>query len=42
MVKRMKIWQKLTMIAMAFSLPIGFLLFFTIKGINSDIQFNQW
>ncbi len=41
MFKKMKIWQKLMLICITFSLPIGVLLFRAINGVNDDIRFNQ-
>ena len=42
MLHNLKIWQKLAMIGLAFSLPIAVLLFLVIKGINDNIRFSQW
>ena len=45
MIKRMfnslKIWGKLTMICLSFSIPIVVLLWLMVKGINYDIRFAQ-
>lgn len=41
MLKNMRIGKKLSLICLAFILPIAVLLFFTLKGINYDIRFNQ-
>jgi methyl-accepting chemotaxis protein len=37
----MKVWQKLTMIGLAFTLPIAVLLVFVTNEIDHDITFNQ-
>src|SRR5712691_4529763 len=42
MLQNLKIWQKLAMIGLAFSLPIAVLLFLVIKEINDNIRFSQW
>ncbi|MEK6791832.1 MAG: methyl-accepting chemotaxis protein [Deltaproteobacteria bacterium] len=41
MLRNMRIGKKLSLICLAFILPIAVLLFFTLKGINYDIRFNQ-
>src|SRR5258706_73575 len=38
----MKVWQKLVLIGLAFSMPIAVLLTFLVKGIEKDIQFGTW
>jgi methyl-accepting chemotaxis protein len=37
--KNMKVWQRLTLISLSFSLPIAVLLYFVTTGINSSINF---
>lgn len=39
MLKNMKVWQKLTLISLSFSLPLAVLLSLLIRGINADIHF---
>jgi methyl-accepting chemotaxis protein len=39
MLKGLKVWQKLTLLGVALSLPIGVLLFFLIRDISHDIEF---
>src|SRR5262245_9714149 len=41
MLKRLKIWQKFTLIAVAFSLPIVVLLYFLILESNKAIEFTR-
>jgi methyl-accepting chemotaxis protein len=41
MLKRLKIWQKFTLIAVAFSLPIIVLLYFLILESNKAIEFTR-
>jgi len=40
--RNMKVWQKLVLIGLAFSMPIAVLLTFLVKGIEKDIQFGAW
>lgn len=41
MFKNIKIWKKLAMIGLSFSLPIAVLLYFMTLGVNYDIRFSQ-
>lgn len=42
MFKNLKVWQKLTLSSLAYSLPIAILLFLMVQGINHNIRFAQW
>jgi methyl-accepting chemotaxis protein len=39
MLKGLKVWQKLSLLGVALSLPVGVLLFFLIRDISHDIEF---